>query len=60
MPTRDVLASFWRDWDKLSPRQQRVFHEAVAQLIADLAGGDQSFHPRLRVKRVQGHRAFGR
>jgi hypothetical protein len=55
MPTRDVLASFWRDWDKLTPQQQRAFREAVAQFIADLANGGQGFHPRLRVKRVQGH-----
>jgi hypothetical protein len=55
MPTREVLASFWRDWDRLSPRQQRAFRETVAQFIADLAEGGQNFHPRLRVKRVQGH-----
>lgn len=55
MPTRDVLASFWRDWDRLTPQQQRDFREAVARFIADLKNGDQSFHPRLRVKRVQGH-----
>jgi hypothetical protein len=29
--------------------------KAVAQFIADLADGGQGFHPRLRVKRVQGH-----
>jgi hypothetical protein len=55
MPTRDVLASFWRDWDRLSPKQQREFRAAVAQFIADLAGSAQAFHPSLRVKRVQGH-----
>lgn len=55
MPTREVLASFWRDWDRLTPQQQRAFREAVAQFIADPSGDDQSFHPRLRVKRVQGH-----
>jgi hypothetical protein len=55
MPTRDVLASFWRDWDRLSPKQQREFRAAVAHFIADLAKGGQSFHPSLRVKRVQGH-----
>jgi mRNA-degrading endonuclease YafQ of YafQ-DinJ toxin-antitoxin module len=55
MPTRDVLASFWRDWDRLTPQQQRAFRKSVAQFIADLAGGSQGFHPRLRVKRVQGH-----
>lgn len=56
MPTRDVLASFWRDWDRLTPQQQRAFRQALTQFIADVASGDQSFHPRLRVKRVQGHR----
>ncbi len=55
MPTREVLASFWRDWDRLTPQQQRAFQQAVAEFIADLAGGGQSFRPRLRVKRVQGH-----
>jgi hypothetical protein len=55
MPTREILASFWRDWDRLTPQQQRAFREAVAQFIADLADGGQSFHPRLRVKRVQGY-----
>ncbi|HEX5308892.1 MAG TPA: hypothetical protein VFW38_07405 [Solirubrobacteraceae bacterium] len=54
MPTREVLASFWRDWDRLTPQQQRAFREAVAQFIADIAGEGQNFHPRLRVKRVQG------
>jgi hypothetical protein len=36
-------------------QQQRAFREAAVQFIADLATGDQGFHPRLRVKRVQGH-----
>jgi mRNA-degrading endonuclease YafQ of YafQ-DinJ toxin-antitoxin module len=56
MPTREVLASFWRDWDRLTPQQQRAFREALVQFIADIANGGQSFHPRLRVKRVQGRR----
>lgn len=55
MPTREVLASFWRDWDRLSPKQQREFRTAVTQFIADLTKGGQGFHPSLRVKRVQGH-----
>jgi mRNA-degrading endonuclease YafQ of YafQ-DinJ toxin-antitoxin module len=55
MPTREVLASFWRDWDQLSPKQQREFRAAVTQFIANLADDKQGFHPRLRVKRVQGH-----
>jgi len=54
MPTRDVLASFWRDWDRLTPQQQRAFREAVAQFVVDLKGAGQSFHPSLRVKRVKG------
>jgi mRNA-degrading endonuclease YafQ of YafQ-DinJ toxin-antitoxin module len=56
MPTREVLTSFWRDWDRLTAAQQRAFREAVGQFVADLAAGSQGFHPRLRVKRVQGHR----
>jgi len=55
MPAREVLASFWRDWDRLSPKQQREFRTAVAQFIANLAENKQGFHPSLRVKRVQGH-----
>jgi hypothetical protein len=55
MPTREVLASFWRDWERLTPQQQRAFRTALAQFIADLSSGSQRFHPRLRVKRVRGH-----
>lgn len=55
MPTREVLASFWRDWSKLTPDQQRGFRRALAQFVADLAADEQSFSPDLRVKRVQGH-----
>jgi hypothetical protein len=55
MPTREALASFWRDWDRLTPQQQRMFRHAVAQFVTDLAAGGQSFRPSLRVKRVQGH-----
>jgi hypothetical protein len=55
MPTREILASFWRDWDRLTSGQQRAFRQAVVQFIADLSSGSQGFHPHLRVKRVQGH-----
>jgi hypothetical protein len=55
MPTREVLASFWRDWDRLTPQQQRAFRQAVAHFVADMAADGQSFRPGLRVKRVQGH-----
>jgi hypothetical protein len=55
MPTRRVLPSFWRDWDRLTPQQQRAFREAVENFIGDLAKTEQGFHPRLRIKRMQGH-----
>lgn len=55
MPTREVLASFWRDWDRLTPQQQRAFLAALKQFIADLKEPEKGFHPRLRVKRMQGH-----
>jgi hypothetical protein len=54
MPTRDVLASFWRDWDRLTPEQQRAFRTAVEKFAADLKSG-KGFRAGLRVKRVQGH-----
>jgi hypothetical protein len=54
MPTRDVLASFWRDWDGLTPQQQRQFKTALRKFVADLGAG--RFRAGLRVKRVQGTR----
>ena len=55
MPTREVLASFWRDWDRLTPQQQRAFRAALVQFVADLGAGGQAFSPALGVKRIQGH-----
>jgi hypothetical protein len=55
MPTRKVLPSFWRDWQSLTPQQQRKFLAALKQFIADLEKAEHDFHPRLRVKRMQGH-----
>lgn len=55
MPTRSVLASFRRDWQGLTPQQQRQFLAALKELIAGLKEPQPSFHPRLRVKRMQGH-----
>ncbi len=55
MPTRRVLPWFWREWDRITPQQQRAFREAVGIFIADLAKGGHGFNPRLRVKRMQGH-----
>lgn len=60
MPTRDVLAPFWRDWDKLTPQQQRAFREAVAQFIDDLSSGGQGFHPSSGSSASKGTLAFGR
>jgi hypothetical protein len=48
MPTYDVLASFWRDWRRLTPQQQHAFRRAVEQFTADLRTG--TFRPRVRVK----------
>jgi hypothetical protein len=56
MPTRSVLASFFRDWQSLTPQQQRQFLAALKQFISDLGATEPGFHPRLRVKRMQGHR----
>lgn len=55
MPTRRVLPSFRRDWQGLTPQQQRTFLAALRQFISDLKTPEQGFHPRLRVKRMQGH-----
>jgi hypothetical protein len=56
MPTRSALASFFRDWQSLTPQQQRQFLTALKLFIADLAAPETGFHPSLRVKRMQGHR----
>jgi hypothetical protein len=55
MPTRSVLASFLRDWQSLTPQQQRQFLTALKQFITDLREPQPTFHPQLRVKRMQGH-----
>jgi hypothetical protein len=52
MPTRDVLATFWRDWHDLTGEQQQKFKIALKKFIADLAAG--KFRTGLRVKPVQG------
>lgn len=57
MPTRDVLASFWRDWDRLSVEQKQVFLDAVRKLVADLKSGG-GFRKGLRVKGVRGARGI--
>jgi hypothetical protein len=53
MPTREVLAQFWRDWHRLSPAEQRRFRFVVERFVEDLRAG-QGFRSSLRVKGVQG------
>ena len=53
MPTYEVAATFWRDWNNLTVQQQRRFRQAVAKFVEDLRGG-QGFRPGLRVKGIQG------
>jgi hypothetical protein len=57
MPTRDVLASFWRDWDRLSPEDQRAFLAAVEKFVQDLRAG-RGLRKGLRVKGVQAARGI--
>lgn len=53
MPTRDVLAKFWRDWARLNPEQQAVFLTAVDKFVDDLRAG-RGIRRGLRVKGVRG------
>jgi hypothetical protein len=53
MPTRDVLASFFADYDKLTTEQKALFLVALAHFIADLKAG--TFRKGLRVKKMAGH-----
>src|SRR3972149_9805635 len=52
MPTRELLLQFLRDWEQLTPEQQRVFRLALAKFIDDLRahGGSRAG---LRVKGVR-------
>jgi hypothetical protein len=53
MPTFEWQALFERDWQTLSSRQQTAFRAAIAEFVADLAGGG-GFRKGLRVKKMQG------
>jgi hypothetical protein len=46
-----MLASFWRDYDRLSPEQRAAFRRAVIQLVADLKAGQ--VREGFRIKRVR-------
>jgi hypothetical protein len=53
MPTREVLASFWRDWARLMPEQRQQFRAATGNFVDDLKAG-AGFRASLRVKGVRG------
>lgn len=54
-PTYDVPDRFWREFERLDARAQRDFLTAKDRMIAGLEDEPPSFHPSLRIKRVQGH-----
>lgn len=53
MPTREITASFSRDWARLTSEQQGAFLVAVAKLVEDLRAGT-GLRAGLRVKGVRG------
>lgn len=53
MPTYEALGRFLRDFDRLTPEQQRQFRASVEKFVEDLRRG-RGLRPGLRVKRVQG------
>ncbi len=52
MPTFELLASFFRDLERLSEEERAQFQLAVEKLVADLVSG--RFRKGLRVKGVKG------
>jgi hypothetical protein len=55
MPTYDVAAQFWRDFDQLEWFQRDSFIAAQRRFTQDLRAG-QGFRKGLRVKGVKGRR----
>ena len=53
MPTYEAFESFWDDYDRMDPVQQRRFLAARLRFVANLRNGQ--FSPSLRIKRLQGH-----
>jgi len=53
VPTYEWTVRFRRDFDNLTPRQQRAVLAMVRILVTGLR--EQHFAPRLRVKRLQRH-----
>jgi hypothetical protein len=56
VPTYDILEFFWRDFDRLSPAEQREFLAAVRKFLADLRRG--KLRAGLRVKGIKGARGI--
>ncbi len=54
MPTHDELPRFSRDWNRLTPDQQRQFLVARPLFVEGLRRRPLRFDPQLRVKRVRG------
>jgi hypothetical protein len=57
MPTREILESFWRGWDRLRPEDQRAFLTTVEKFVHDLQAG-KGIRRGLRMKGVRGARGI--
>jgi hypothetical protein len=53
VPTHRELPRFLREWGRLGDDQREAFLAALALFVTGLR--TNAFHPRLRIKRVQGH-----
>ncbi|MFF5861054.1 hypothetical protein ACFY8B_36600 [Streptomyces sp. NPDC012751] len=53
MPTYETLPRFTTDLHRLTPKQRRRFHQAVAAFVDDLRAGRGRFRAGLRVKGVR-------
>lgn len=58
MPTYELTASFYRDWQSLSSSDKVLFKKAIKKFVADLTLIEQrnrrTFRKSLRVKDVEG------
>jgi hypothetical protein len=53
LPTHEELDRFWRDFDRLTDEQVRLFRLAVRKFLEDLP--TRRFRASLRVRDVEGH-----
>jgi hypothetical protein len=53
LPTYDILARFFRDYERLTDDQREAFKRTRNQFVDDLKSA-RGFRPGLRVKRVEG------